>query len=109
MSLGNFFVPIWNVPSFTLPFNCAALLFLGAASESQSFPQPFRPALLLSANRTEAASYEDWSVEVDWGQALEAVPKGIGQVFLADSTASGALIGAALILCSPIAAAMAVR
>jgi urea transporter len=104
VSLGNFLVPVYSVPSFTLPFNCAAILFFGAALESHSFPLPFRPALLAPNNGSLGGAPH----EVDWGLVFEAVPKGIGQVFLADDTASGLLIGGALFLCSPIAGLMAV-
>eukprot|EP01048_Picozoa_sp_COSAG05_P006911 COSAG05_NODE_468_length_9525_cov_30.402292_5_plen_530_part_00 len=42
VALGNLLVPVYSVPSFTLPFNLAAFLFLGTAlGESLPPPAPF--------------------------------------------------------------------
>jgi hypothetical protein len=41
VSLGNLLAPVWGVAAYTLPFNFAALLFLGTALQSEAFPQPF--------------------------------------------------------------------
>ena len=107
VSLGNLLAPVWGVPSFTLPFNFAALLFLGTALQSDTFPQPFTPALLPAAV-LETGSGSAAEEEVEWLKVLEAVPKGIGQVYLADDTVSGIVITVGLAVCSPISALMAV-
>ena len=54
-----------------------------------------------------AAAAED-VYEVSWLRVLEAVPKGIGQVYLADNTVSGTAITVGLAICSPTSALMAV-
>ncbi|KAJ1479268.1 urea transporter-domain-containing protein [Baffinella frigidus] len=97
VALGNVLVPVYSVPAFTLPFNLAMLLFVGTALNSRSFPQPFTQSLLASDGGVE-------EYEVEWARVFEAIPKGVGQVFLADSTVSGGVISGALFLCSPTAA-----
>ena len=107
VSLGNMLAQVWGVAAFTLPFNFAALLFLGTALQSDTFPQQaFVPRLLPPAAdvTTAAAAVED----IDWMLVLEAIPKGVGQVYLADNTVTGCVITVGLALCSPLSAIMAV-
>ena len=102
VSLGNLLAPVWGVAAFTLPFNFAALLFLGTALQSKAFPQPFTQALLPPADpATEEAA-------IDWLRVLEAVPKGVGQVYLAHNTVTGCMIAVGLAVCSPMSALLAV-
>lgn len=68
--LGNFFAQVWGVAAFTLPFNFAALMFLGTALQSSTFPQQSLAQGFLPASAD--ATRED----VDWMLVLEAIPKG---------------------------------
>jgi solute carrier family 14 (urea transporter)/urea transporter len=102
VSLGNFLVPVYSVPAFTLPFNFAALLFLSTALSSQSFPQPFTQDLL-----PPPGGDEEWAW-IEWDALLEALPKGVGQVYLADDTVSGIVIICGIAVCSPASAALAI-
>lgn len=70
VSLGNLLAQVWGVAAFTLPFNVAALLFLGTALQSGRFPQQALAPSFLQMN----ASITDENV--DWMQVLEAIPKG---------------------------------
>ena len=127
IALGNLLAPVYAVPAFTLPFNFAALLFFATAMNSRAFAVPFAQGLLPDSmgavpwtaclpnvttdliNATAAAAAEDVDVyEVSWLRVLEAVPKGIGQVYLADNTVSGTAITVGLAICSPTSALMAV-
>ena len=110
VSLGNLLAPVWGVVAFTLPFNFAAFMFLGTSLQSGSFPQPFSQALLPSSSISAGSnsSTVPGGETIDWLQVLEAIPKGIGQVYLADNTISGCVIALSLAICSPLSALMAV-
>lgn len=68
--LGNFFAQVWGVAAFTLPFNFAALMFLGTALQSSTFPQQSLAQALLPPSA--GVTRED----IDWMLVLEAIPKG---------------------------------
>jgi urea transporter len=93
VALGNLLAPVYSVPSFTLPFNVAAILFLATAMNSRAFPMPFSQGLLPDASgelpwsaclnqvaNETAATVDGVGYAIDWLLVLEAVPKGVGQV-----------------------------
>ena len=100
VSLGRLLVP-YKAPPFTLPFNLALFIFLVA-----SYKMLRLEALPV---RTPALPYTGGAQEAEPGQPsadvlIEAVFKGVGQVWLADKTEAGVIITAGILICSPITA-----
>ena len=56
VALGNLLVPVYSVPSFTLPFNLAAFLFLGTALGEPPPPPPPSRSFPLTHNRVWGAA-----------------------------------------------------
>lgn len=84
ISLGNLLVPVFGVPAFTLPFNLSMFVFLGAAVQSSHFRSSLPPSLLAVPAAADGSG--DGFDRLDWLMLLEAVPRGVGQVFLAEGT-----------------------
>ena len=101
VSLGRLLVP-YKVPPFTLPFNLALLVFLLASANMLRIHQ--QP---VSTPRLPGYESADSVQMPSVAAVVEASFKGVGQVFLADKTLSGALITLGLCVCSPFAAAAA--
>ena len=94
-ALARLLVP-YKVPPFTLPFNLAALMYLAGSTGAGHLATSLQSAMPVHSERI-ALSY-------DWIRLVEAVPKGIGQVYLADNTWTGVIMWVGMALCSPIAA-----
>jgi urea transporter len=113
VTLGAMLLPRLKVPPLTLPFNFATLAFLLAAFAVAHGdlgplvgPQSSTvvgPEIDTSLRATEAGS----AVGVVEG-VVNAVVRGISQLFLADSMIAGLIILAGMLVCSRIAAAFAV-
>jgi len=93
---GIWFVTKFKVPLLTLPFNIATLLFLSAVL---FLPQPYFD---LGASVPSATT----SNPLNWLRIAESLPRGFGQVFLADNLVAGILVFLAVALCTPIGAAV---
>ena len=100
ISLGRLLVP-YKAPPFTLPFNLALFIFFVASYNMLRLDTlPVRmPALPYTgdAQRDEAGLPSA-------GVLIEAVFKGVGQVWLADKMEAGVIIAAGIFICSPITA-----
>jgi urea transporter len=110
-TLARILVPTFGVPGLTLPFNLATLTFLLAAfafasDELALAADPALPALGQAVDTTLRAEM-DGSGASAVGAVLNALLRGVGQVFLADSAIAGLLIVAAMAVCSRIAAGFA--
>jgi solute carrier family 14 (urea transporter)/urea transporter len=99
VSIGRLLLP-YKVPPFTLPFNVAVLVYLLASAQIHplylqkgKFTLRLRPlcagCLPALPDYTNASRLESASAMPSVREFFEAVPKGVGQVFLADKTISG--------------------
>jgi urea transporter len=109
-SLGKVLLGSWGVPPFTLPFNFVTLIFLVAALQlryGHLTLTPHAPALLghdvHAALRASAASTGHTTL----GGILNAIFRGIGQLFFADSVVSGVIMIVGIAICSRISAVFA--
>ena len=103
LSLGNFLVPTFRTPPFTLAFNAVNWIFIVAAAKFTRFQQaPFLEPTLLPAD--SGAFSEKWPCCNEFGWALKSALVSVGQIFLCESALSGALILAGVIFCSRILA-----
>lgn len=100
IALGNVLVRRFDVPPLTLPFNIAAQFWIATMSMSTRFPAGPSPALPLVVVESVMPSYDIFEV-------LQAIPKGIGQVWLCDGLLCGCIIWLAVLVCSPISAGLA--
>lgn len=108
VALGKVFLGSWQVPPFTLPFNFATLLFLVAALNFKhghvgTAIAPHGPAVLGSAVKTGLLATPTSASVVTVGSVLNAIFRGIGQLFFADKLASGVIIIVGILVCSRIA------
>ncbi|XP_015682385.1 urea transporter 2-like, partial [Protobothrops mucrosquamatus] len=85
----------WDLPVFTLPFNLALSLFLGATGHYN----PFFPTTLIEP--TTFLPNNSWS-DVQVTMLLRSIPVGIGQVYGCDNPWTGGIIMLALFLSSPL-------
>jgi urea transporter len=100
ITLGRLLVP-YKVPPFTLPFNIALFIYLlASANMPRLATDPIRLPAFPEYKTTAAQDMPAVSELV----FLEAILKGVGQVFLADKTTSGIIITVGLFICSPITA-----
>lgn len=103
-ALSKVFLSVWNVPPFTLPFNFATLIFFFGAlnwAHVRFVPsiQPRMPAMAAVLPPAGFAGSLDTIVN--------AVLRGIGQLFFANSIWSGVLIIIGILVASRIAAGFA--
>ena len=93
---GIWWAKTFNSPPLTLPFNLATLMFLVLVIW---LPQPwFELGTGGNANLP--------SNSIDWLRLMASEPIGFGQVFLADKLVSGLLIFLAVLICTPLGAAV---
>ncbi|XP_039200470.1 urea transporter 1 isoform X2 [Crotalus tigris] len=85
----------WDLPVFTLPFNLALSLFLGATGHYN----PFFPTTLIEP--TTFLPNNSWS-DVQVTMLLRSIPVGIGQVYGCDNPWTGGIVMLALFLSSPL-------
>jgi urea transporter len=78
VSIGNFLVPKYNVPPFTLPFNFSTIVFLLASYQFSRFN--INTALLSPAAVHKATEEWYYNNTAFW----KSVVRGVGQVYLAD-------------------------
>lgn len=111
-ALSNVFISVWKVPPFTLAFNFMALLFLIGAlnyangrvsdlvapADAQVTQDSVSNTLRSAAEAASANNIEG---------VLNAVFRGIGQLFFANSVAAGIIIVVGLAVASRIAAVFA--
>lgn len=110
-TLSTMLVPALAVPPLTLPFNFATLAFLLAAfafatGDLASAIEPRLPSIGADVD-TSLRAEEGGGGGFDAAALINAILRGVGQVFLADSVVAGALIVAGMAVCSRIAAAFA--
>eukprot|EP01114_Cavostelium_apophysatum_P022061 TRINITY_DN7859_c0_g1_i1.p1 TRINITY_DN7859_c0_g1~~TRINITY_DN7859_c0_g1_i1.p1 ORF type:complete len:431 (+),score=54.75 TRINITY_DN7859_c0_g1_i1:76-1368(+) len=96
VAIGNFFGPKYGVPAFTLPFNFITIFFLLATYNFSYFP--------LASPSPSIVVPLDNKFSFNVVNVVKAVFTGIGQVYLAGSPYSGALMLAGTIVCSRISA-----
>jgi urea transporter len=111
-TLSRALVPTLGVPPLTLPFNFATLAFLAAASAFATVDlsgaiDPRLPAIGADIDTTLRAHQAAGGGGLDVASLVNAVLRGVSEVFLADSAVAGALILAGIAICSRIAAAFA--
>lgn len=110
-TLSAMLVPWLAVPPLTLPFNFATLAFLlaGFAFATGDLGDAIEPGLpSVGADvDTSLRAEEDATAGSDVSGLLNAILRGVGQVFLADSVVAGALVVAGMAICSRIAAGFA--
>lgn len=100
IALGNVLVPHFDVPCLTLPFNIACQFWIATMSMSPRFPGGPSASLPQVVVESVVPTY-------DLLRLLEAIPKGVGQVWLCDGTATGLIIWLGVFVCSPISAGFA--
>ena len=87
-----------QAPPFTLPFNLALFIYLVASFNMFRIDtHPVRQPALPQPSQQEV-------IMPELGVFVEAIFKGVGQVWLADKTQAGVIITAGLFICSPIMA-----
>ncbi len=108
-TLSRLLVPTLGVPGLTLPFNLATLAFLAAAAGGEGFAPVVEPALPAAGEGVDGAlrSQEDGGAAAAVPALANALLRGVGQVFLADSAVAGLLVLAGMAVCSRIAAGFA--
>jgi len=106
LSLANALIPTFSSPPFTLAFNFSFLLFLLASAQWSLFSMPHHAASLMHPPLTVAISSSQTS---QWAfhEIIESSLVAVGQVFLCESSVSGALILSGMFISSRIAAASA--
>jgi len=112
-ALANVFIGAWKVPPFTLAFNFITLLFLiGALNYANGHvgglivPTDAQVSAGSVSNTLRSAADAASANNVEG--VINAIFRGIGQLFFANSVASGIIIVVGLAVCSRIAAIFAV-
>lgn len=109
-TLGKIFLGSWGVPPFTLPFNFATLIFLVAALQfkfGHLLITPHAPVVAGHAVQTGLRATPTSASVVDVGSVLNAILRGIGQLFFADKLISGVIMIVGIAVCSRISAIFA--
>jgi urea transporter len=104
-ALGNFFVPVFKAPPFTLPGNIAIYLYLLSSYQSAHFTvntDLIKPTVLVPDVGVRT-TVSELSVE----DVVLGALRGVGQVFFVTHTVSCVLIVAAIGIASRISACMA--
>lgn len=102
----------WGVPPFTLAFNISTLLFLVTAlnvarGRVGELVTPTAPAVTGPRVSTTLRETADATGNTDVAAILNAIFRGIGQLFFANSILGGVLVLAGIVICSRIAAVFA--
>lgn len=101
------------MPCFTLPFNICVMWFLGGAHSYKRFSSALEPGIMdVMTSQMASQDYcirelSSDSCDSAWDYVagfLVATLQGVCQIYLAQSVLSGALILAAMSLCSPVCA-----
>jgi urea transporter len=111
-SLARVFLGTWAVPPFTFPFNIATLLFLFAAVQLKyghlgPLINPTSPAVAGHGVPTGLRETAMSPSVVDVSSVLNAILRGISQLFFADKLLSGVIIVLGIAVASRIAAIFA--
>jgi urea transporter len=111
-ALANIFVGVFKVPPFTLAFNLITLMFLIGAlnfanGRVSDLVAPAQPAVAGEGVSNALRSAADAATANNIEGALNALFRGIGQLFFANSLVSGIIIIAGIAVCSRIAAGFA--
>ncbi|MGH2968903.1 MAG: urea transporter [Solirubrobacteraceae bacterium] len=111
-ALANVFIGAWKVPPFTLAFNFITLIFLiGALNFANGrigeLVAPAGPAVTEGTVSNSLRSAADAASANNVEGVLNAILRGISQLFFANSVASGIIIVVGLAVCSRIAAIFA--
>src|SRR4051794_9915144 len=111
-ALASVFIGAWKVPPFTLAFNFMTLLFLiGALGYANGkvggLVAPGDAQVTAGSVSNTLRSAADASSANNVGGVFNAIFRGIGQLFFANSVWSGIIIIAGLAVCSRIAAIFA--
>ena len=111
-ALANVFIGAWNVPPFTLAFNFMTLLFLiGALNYANGhvggLVAPADAQVTSGSVSNTLRSAADAASANNIDGVFNAVFRGIGQLFFANSVWSGIIIVVGLAVCSRIAAIFA--
>ncbi|XP_051019665.1 urea transporter 2 [Acomys russatus] len=85
----------WDLPVFTLPFNIALTLYLGATGHYNLF----FPTTLIEP--VSSAPNITWT-EIEMPLLLQTIPVGVGQVYGCDNPWTGGMILVALFISSPL-------
>ncbi|XP_023442164.1 urea transporter 2 [Dasypus novemcinctus] len=85
----------WDLPVFTLPFNIAMTLYLGATGHYNLF----FPTILLEP--VSSVPNITWT-EIEMPLLLQAIPVGVGQVYGCDNPLTGGMFLVALFISSPL-------
>jgi urea transporter len=112
-ALANIFVGVFKVPPFTLAFNFMTLIFLIAALNFANgrvggLVAPADAQVTAGSVSNTLRSAADKASANDIEGILNAVFRGIGQLFFANSLLAGLVIVAGIAVCSRIAAVFAV-
>lgn len=101
-AIGNLLGPVWRVPTFTLPFNLSAIIFMLGCYQYFNFE------MIPGINGGIPVPHQvDVSTEVWKSELPLAVLRGVSQVWLVNDHYSGVMIIVGMAFCSPISAAFA--
>jgi urea transporter len=111
-ALANMFIGAWKVPPFTLAFNFMTLLFLVGALQYANgkvggLVAPADAQVTAGSVSNTLRSAADAAASNNVEGVLNAIFRGISQLFFANSVVSGIIIVAGLAVCSRIAAIFA--
>jgi urea transporter len=109
-TLGKIFLGSWGVPPFTLPFNFATLIFLVSALQfkfGHLLITPHAPLVAGHSVHTGLRATALSSSVVNASSVLNAIFRGIGQLFFADKLLSGIIMIVGIAVCSRISAIFA--
>jgi urea transporter len=111
-ALANVFIGAWKVPPFTLAFNFMTLLFLVGALQYANgkvggLVAPADAQVTAGSVSNTLRSAADAASSNNVEGVLNAILRGISQLFFANSVVSGIIIVAGLAVCSRIAAIFA--
>jgi urea transporter len=109
-SLAKIFLGSWGVPPFTLPFNFATLIFLVAALQFKFGHlglAPHAPALVGHSVHTGLRATATSASVINFSSVINAIFRGIGQLFFADKVLSGIIMIVGIAVCSRVSAIFA--
>ena len=111
-ALANVFIGAWTVPPFTLAFNFITLIFLvGALNFANGrvgdLVAPAQPGVTEGEVSNALRSAADAATSNDVEGVVNAILRGISQLFFANSVVAGIIIVVGIAVCSRIAAIFA--